>query len=207
MAVSNRSVLFPVPQVNTFTGHVAAWQGCTRCELHKDRNTVCLARGEIPCDVLFVGEAPGKNEDSVGSPFVGPAGQYLDQIVEHARVKELGLTVGFTNLIACIPWETDKVAVTSPPPRFAIDACRPRLEEILRLSDMFLVVTLGDAPKKVFTSTLKSAIKLPEGVAMIHLVHPAAIIRADTARREAFTRRAVVQLQDACEDLAKRLKR
>lgn len=206
MAVSRRIPLLSVPQNNTFASHVASWQGCTLCELHETRNTVCLARGEIPCDVLFVGEAPGKNEDSVGSPFVGPAGQYLDQVIGHSRLRELGLTAGFTNLIGCVPWETDKVAVTSPPPRFAIDACRPRLEEILRLADMFLVVTLGDSPKKVFTSTLKSAIKLPEGVEMIHLVHPAAIIRADTTRREAFTRRAVVQLQDACEDLAERLK-
>lgn len=196
-----------LPFVKTYPEHVAKWQGCTLCELHEERGQVCLIRGSLPCDVLFVGEAPGKNEDATGSPFVGPAGQYLEAMIEHARFKEMGFSYAVTNVVACIPWETDRVAIKSPPPRTGIDACRPRLEEALHLADMLLVVTLGATARKVFTSTLKSALKLPEGVRMIHLVHPAEIIRTDMARRETATRRAVVQLQDALEEVTRLLER
>jgi uracil-DNA glycosylase family 4 len=197
---------FSLPLVKTYEEHVARWKDCTRCELHEERNLVCLTRGSLPCDVLFVGEAPGKNEDAMGSPFVGPAGQYQEAIIKHARLVEMGFSYAFTNVVACIPWETERVT-TKDPPKSAIDACRPRLEEALVLADMLLLVTLGATARKVFTSTLKSAIKLPPGTRMIHLVHPAEIVRADMARKETATRRAVVQLQDALEELAEFLKK
>lgn len=70
--------------------HVENWSDCRACELHLWRRNVVLARGALPCDVLFVGEAPGKSEDAVGAPFVGPAGQLLDAIVAGA-LGSLGL--------------------------------------------------------------------------------------------------------------------
>jgi uracil-DNA glycosylase len=67
-----------------FQLHVAQWRNCTACPLHIGRKQVVFARGKIPCDILFVGEAPGKSEDMHGQPFYGPAGQLLDDIVENA---------------------------------------------------------------------------------------------------------------------------
>jgi uracil-DNA glycosylase family 4 len=55
--------------------------GSTQCA---GANRVVLVRGSVPCDVLFIGEAPGQSEDVVGRPFVGPAGKLLDRIIEDA---------------------------------------------------------------------------------------------------------------------------
>ena len=64
--------------------HKRRWENCRACPLHEGRKKVVLVRGKIPCDALFIGEGPGGNEDSLGSPFVGPAGKLLDRIVEDA---------------------------------------------------------------------------------------------------------------------------
>lgn len=84
--LSERTI--PVP--SRYSIHVENWSDCRACELHLGRRNVVLARGALPCDVLFVGEAPGKSEDTVGAPFVGPAGQLLDTIVAGA-LGSLGL--------------------------------------------------------------------------------------------------------------------
>ncbi len=66
--------------------HLAKWHDCTACSLHEHRGRMVFARGKIPCDVLFIGEAPGESEDVLGAPFKGPAGKLLDQIVERATM-------------------------------------------------------------------------------------------------------------------------
>lgn len=62
--------------------HVKDWKHCERCELAADRKHVCLGRGDIPADVLFCGEAAGQSENVLGRPFVGPAGQLLDLVIQ-----------------------------------------------------------------------------------------------------------------------------
>ena len=52
---------------------------CTACELHKTRTNCVFGTGSTTADILFVGEAPGENEDKTGTPFVGRAGQLLDK--------------------------------------------------------------------------------------------------------------------------------
>ena len=56
--------------------------GCERCELHEGRNTVVFGTGDENADLMFVGEAPGADEDQQGEPFVGRAGQLLTRIIE-----------------------------------------------------------------------------------------------------------------------------
>lgn len=74
----------PLPLLTPWAQFVNRWKGCTTCELHATRQKVVLARGEVPCDVLLIGEAPGMAEDTIGIPFVGPAGQLLDKIIDQA---------------------------------------------------------------------------------------------------------------------------
>ncbi len=64
--------------------HVLNWKDCERCYLSQRRTKVVLCRGTLPCDVLFVGESPGKSEDVLGEPFIGPSGQLLGKIVQKA---------------------------------------------------------------------------------------------------------------------------
>lgn len=70
--------------MTTWLEHVEKWRDCMRCPLSEQRSNIVLARGTVPCDVLFVGEAPGASEDALGQPFVGPAGHLLDQVIERA---------------------------------------------------------------------------------------------------------------------------
>lgn len=64
--------------------HVERWGGGCGAGICSTARHVVLARGKVPCDVLFVGEAPGESEDALGSPFVGPAGKLLDRVVAKA---------------------------------------------------------------------------------------------------------------------------
>lgn len=70
--------------MTTWLDHVEKWRDCTACPLHCQRSNICLARGSVPCAVLFIGEAPGQVEDALGQPFRGPAGRLLDQIIWYA---------------------------------------------------------------------------------------------------------------------------
>lgn len=70
--------------LSLYQRHVESWKNCTRCPAHLHRKHTALVRGSLPCDVLFVGEAPGESEDVLGKPFVGPAGHLFDHIVKRS---------------------------------------------------------------------------------------------------------------------------
>ena len=120
--------------------HKDEWNDCERCVLFFTRRRTVLFRGTLPCDVLFVGEAPGRSEDVLGIPFVGPAGQLLDRMIHNAGLDDHRL--GFTNLVACIPLDSsgDK---TADPPEESLEACSPRVDEIGRMSKAQVVVLVG----------------------------------------------------------------
>jgi uracil-DNA glycosylase family 4 len=73
---------------------------CTKCGLHQYRRNVVVGRGVLPCDVLFIGEAPNRADDLLGEPFVGLSGKLLDKMIIDA-----GLTNNYfiTNTIFCRP--------------------------------------------------------------------------------------------------------
>src|SRR6202012_1092306 len=76
-------------------------QGCTACPLHQTRIKVVFGAGNADADLMFIGEGPGANEDKQGLPFVGRAGQLLDQLLE-----EIGLeraSVFIANVVKCRP--------------------------------------------------------------------------------------------------------
>ncbi len=182
--------------------HVAFWSQCARCGLCKTRKHVVLVRGTIPCDILFIGEAPGKSEDILGTPFIGPAGHLLDSIIKDAFTQYYGgeynggvPTIAFTNLVCCIPLGDggDKI---SEPPTEAIKACAPRLKQLIQLCNPQVIVTVGDLAK-----TWLSKLFTLEGVKTIHVTHPAAILRANIAQRGLMIQRCVVTLANVVGDL------
>src|SRR5438105_3540774 len=76
-------------------------RACTRCALHQTRTTVVFGSGNADAELMFVGEAPGANEDKMGLPFVGQAGKLLDKLLE-----EIGLARGdvfVCNTLKCRP--------------------------------------------------------------------------------------------------------
>lgn len=175
--------------------HVERWAGCTGCFLHEHRNKVVLARGKLPCDVLFVGEAPGKTEDILGSPFVGPAGKLLDQIIERAVPK--GVRYALTNLIACIPLDDNLEKITEPPIE-AVEACTPRLLEIIEIASPKLVVCVGTEARDWLDQKYSRCI--PCKVPMVSVLHPAYILRANFVQQGLLAQKCIVTVGTALDD-------
>lgn len=116
-------------------------EGCKLCPLHQTRNNVVWIRGTETenVDILFIGEAPGRDEDLTGKPFVGKAGKLLDKWIEEAELTSYAII----NIVKCRPPNNRK------PLKSEISACLPYL--IKQISDMKpkLIVALGATPSSV----------------------------------------------------------
>lgn len=115
--------------------------GCKLCDLSKTRNNIVWHRGTATDNVriLFVGEAPGRDEDLTGKPFVGRAGRILDRWIEEAELTKYAII----NIVKCRPPNNRK------PKPAEIRACLPNLYK--QIGDMRpkLIVTLGSVPTSV----------------------------------------------------------
>jgi DNA polymerase len=110
-------------------------RSCNRCRLHATRTNAVPGEGEFETDVVFVGEGPGFNEDRLGRPFVGRAGDLLVKLL--ARLGWRRGEVFITNVVKCRPPDN-----RDPEPD-EIAACLPYLRRQLEVLDPALVVTLG----------------------------------------------------------------
>lgn len=194
--------------------HVKSWKDCTRCELHRGRKKVVIGRGSLPCDVLFVGEAPGKSEDVLGDPFVGKAGHRMNQIIEAAFQPLPPVTYALTNLVGCIPLGEDGNK-TEEPECESIEACAPRLREFVEMASPKLIVCVGKlAGVWLNQAHLKNAWKIKSdklfrtaqtthpgaNIPRAEIMHPSAIERANFAQQSLLTQRAVVALRTAARE-------
>ena len=159
-------------------------QECTRCPLHETRTKAVFGAGAADADVMFVGEAPGAEEDRQGLPFVGRAGQLLNQMLE-----EIGLSrdeVFITNVLKSRP------PGNRDPQPLEIEACRPYLFEQVRLIQPKVVCTLGNFATKLLSGN-PTGITRVRGTPQIHelggravfllpLFHPAAALRTPSVK-------------------------
>jgi uracil-DNA glycosylase len=159
-------------------------RSCTRCPLHETRTKAVFGAGNADADLLFVGEAPGAEEDRQGLPFVGRAGQLLDQMLE-----SIGLSredVFIANVLKSRP-----PGNRDPQPQ-EIEACRPYLFEQIRLIEPRVVCTLGNFATKLLTGNPAGITKV-RGTAQVHelggrgvfllpLFHPAAALRTPAVK-------------------------
>lgn len=166
--------------------HVDRWKDCQDCPLSTQRGRICLARGTIPCDVLFIGEAPGASEDAIGQPFVGPAGQLLDRIIIAALAPEV--TYALTNLVCCFPRDAKGRGDNEPEDK-EIRACEPRLVEFVNIAQPRLIVCVG----KLSTRWIDHR----DTVQCIDIVHPAAVLRMPLIRKDQEVRRQIVTIRQS----------
>lgn len=110
-------------------------RGCTRCRLHESRTQAVPGEGHASTEVLFVGEAPGLNEDRQGRPFVGAAGQFLTELLGEVGWRRDDVFI--TNVVKCRPPQN-----RDPEPD-EIAACAPYLRRQLEALEPALIVTLG----------------------------------------------------------------
>lgn len=180
------------------------WKDCEACPLHTTRHRICLAKGQVPCDVLFIGEAPGKSENVSGLPFDGPAGKLLDEMISEA-VQGLCPTntetslprLAFTNIVCCIPLDESGDKVAEPDPAHA-KACSPRLIEFIdKVAQPKAIIFVGKYAAKYVKKFYPD--KRPWHIAEI--THPAAILRADVGQQGLLVQRATVTIRDVFEQL------
>ncbi len=150
--------------------------GCTRCALARGRTQVVFGAGSLSAQLMFVGEAPGRDEDLTGEPFVGRSGKLLDLLMR----QEIGTTRDqcyITNVVLCRP------PGNRDPLPAEIDACRPYLERQLDLVAPKVVVTLGNFATRTLLGSpegirrLRGRVYRFRGVDLVPTYHPAAALR------------------------------
>jgi uracil-DNA glycosylase family 4 len=159
-------------------------QGCEKCPLHETRTKVVFGAGNADADLMFVGEAPGAEEDRQGLPFVGRAGQLLNQMLE-----EIGLSreeVFIANVLKNRP------PGNRDPQPLEIQACEPWLWRQVQLIEPRVVCTLGNFSTKLLTGSPTGITKV-RGTPQVHelggrmvyllpLFHPAAALRTPAVK-------------------------
>jgi DNA polymerase len=158
--------------------------GCTLCPLAETRTKVVFGAGNADADLMFIGEAPGAEEDRRGLPFVGRAGGLLNELLG-----EIGLdrdSVFIANTLMCRP------PGNRDPQPGELEACRPYLLEKVRLIEPKVIVTLGNFATKLITANQTGITKV-RGKPQLHqlgertvrvfpILHPAAALRTPGLR-------------------------
>lgn len=151
---------------------------CTRCELAPGRTQVVTGAGPVSARVVFIGEAPGAEEDRTGKPFVGRAGRLLDRLLEANGISRDQIFI--TNIVSCRPPGNRTPRVGE------IRAHAPWLEEQLRLIAPDLIVTLGRValtyfiPNARITELRGQSLQIQQSgrsYLLLPLFHPAAALR------------------------------
>ncbi|HUZ28375.1 MAG TPA: uracil-DNA glycosylase, partial [Solirubrobacteraceae bacterium] len=185
---------------------------CTRCPLHQTRTTVVFGSGNADAELMFVGEAPGANEDRMGLPFVGQAGKLLDKLLEEIG-KERG-DVFIANTLLCRPPDN-----RDPQPK-EIEACQDHLFKKIELIEPTMICTLGNFSTKLLRGDPTGISRLhgqeeiravgPRVVRLYPLYHPAAalytpstleMLRADFARIPELLALGVPEQPEPLEEL------
>jgi len=160
-------------------------KGCTKCPLYETRTKAVFGAGDANADLMFVGEAPGAEEDRQGLPFVGRAGQLLNQMLE-----EIGLSreeVFIANVLKSRP------PGNRDPQPLEIEACKPYLFEQVRLIEPTVICTLGNFATKLLTGNPAGITKV-RGAPQVHelggrtvflfpIFHPAAALRTPAVKQ------------------------
>jgi uracil-DNA glycosylase family 4 len=161
--------------------HCRAICNCTLCPLGQTRTKFVYGVGNPHADIMFVGEAPGRDEDLKGEPFVGRAGKLLDKILE-----AMGLTrqdVYIANILKCRPPDN-----RDPQPD-EMNTCMPYLKEQIRLIKPKFICALGRIAAHGLLDTTAPLGKLRgqwhrfEGIPLIVTYHPAALLRFQQYKR------------------------
>ena len=115
---------------------------CRACPLWEIGTQTVFGEGATPAELMLIGEAPGRQEDLQGRPFVGPSGQLLDAALGQAGIERRSVYI--SNVVKHRPWQQEGRRQKNRPPRAGeVKACRPWLEAELRLVRPRLIVCLG----------------------------------------------------------------
>lgn len=153
---------------------------CSACGLARQRTRAVPGEGAEDAKIVFIGEAPGKQEDILGRPFVGPAGQFLDDLLRSAGLKRSEVYI--CNVVKCRPPENRDPLPTE------IQACESWLNRQLELLEPKMIVTLGRFslaryfPQQTI-SRIHGNVKRLDGILYFPMYHPAAALHQQSLRQ------------------------
>ena len=178
----------------------AACQDCKRCELFRTRNNVVFGVGPKDAEILFVGEGPGQQEDLKGEPFVGPAGQLLDDMLSIIGLGRHNCYIG--NIVKCRPPQNRDPMQTEQ------DACIGWLRMQTKLLKPKIIVCLGRiAAMKLIREDFRITRDHGQwyekgGIWFMAMYHPSALLRDVSKRPETFRDLKSLQakVREVCTD-------
>ncbi len=179
----------------------AALEGFGGCNLRHSAKSLVFADGNPEAEVMFIGEAPGREEDLQGTPFVGRAGQLLDRML--AAIGLNRQTAYITNMI---PWRPPGNRTPAP---HEIELCRPFIERHVTLAAPKIVVMLGNVATKSLLNTDKGILSLrgdwmeytsgTTSIPAMPTLHPAYLLRNPAQKRLVWA--DLLSLQQRLEDM------
>ena len=157
---------------------------CVRCPLHQGRTKIVHTEGDPKARLLFVGEAPGADEDATGRPFVGRAGQLLNKIIEAIGLKREDVLIG--NVNRCRP------PANRTPTTEEARTCKPFLLREINIARPDVIVVLGNTAMKNLLDTKEGITRLRgefqdyKGIKVMPTFHPAYLLRDPSKKREVW---------------------
>lgn len=147
------------------------YSSCTKCpSLCQSRSQVVFGSGNPQAEALFIGEAPGANEDQQGIPFCGMSGQVLNELLSSVGLSREDIFI--TNTILCRPENNRN------PAKEEVENCRDRLDQLIKIMQPKVIVTIGNFAterilgKKGITS-LRGKVFEKNGMKIVPVIHPA----------------------------------
>jgi DNA polymerase len=165
---------------------------CTRCKLHRlGRRQIVFGVGNPDAELMFVGEAPGGDEDIQGIPFVGRAGQLLTKIIEAIGLKREDVYIA--NVIKCRPPQNRN------PEQDEVDTCEPFLFQQVDIIKPKVIVALGTFAARALLRTvdpisrLRGRVYAYRGAKLVPTFHPAYLLRNPASKRDVWEDMKVVR--------------
>ena len=157
---------------------------CTRCRLHKGRTNLVFGVGNVNADLMFVGEGPGADEDAKGEPFVGRAGQLLNNMISAMGIKREDVYIA--NVVKCRP------PSNRTPEKDECDTCSPFLMRQIDIIQPKVIVALGAVAAKNLLAVNDSMSNLRgrwydfRDSKLLVTYHPAYLLRDPRQKKEAW---------------------
>ena len=154
---------------------------CQNCELAKRRTRAVPGEGPENAKIMFIGEAPGWHEDQQGRPFVGPAGQFLEQLLASIGLKRQDVYIA--NVVKCRPTVNQEGTRDRPPEKDEVAACGWMLHRQIEIISPKVIITLGNPSTKYILNTELGITKIRgnfseyKGIKVMPTYHPSYILR------------------------------
>ena len=193
-------VLRPTIQPDDKTSNETNWvklekkvSNCKDCELHKTRTQTVFGCGNEQSDWLFIGEAPGKDEDHKGEPFVGRAGRLLNEVIFSLGLKREEVYIA--NILKCRPPNN------RDPSQDEIQSCTTYLQQQIKMISPKIIIAVGRVAAQHLLNTDLTMAKLrgtvhsygSESIPLITIYHPAYLLRSPSQKYKVWSDLQVVK--------------